>query len=816
MKKCLLMLSGIVMTAGMLFAQPPANDKCEGAVALTIYNSEAEAIPVDGDTRNTTDAAQDSIPVCSQNFYRDDVWYCVTGPAEVNESGYVVKVYFADLATDIDSFGIAVYASCDAIGTIFCGNIPEDDQVVVCLGPGEKVYIRVWSAFGGAGDWQAGWGTFRITAYNAEFVGSTNVTVLWGDQPGEGDFADGFNAWTTEGIECNGTGPENAVWEWTSSGFPFYIFGPYGGISPIKSRTVCNGSVIFDSGFKHFGETGVGGSGPCPWDSHEGALISPVIDLSAFTVAGISVLFNQSMQRFSGGQHFLDYSTDGGQTWTIIEINADKDYLSTNPETGEGYFNEELRVRLPGVSGEANLARGPDNLRIRFRFSGAAYWWVIDDVRIIETEANNLRLDQAFVTYQLPIQGVRNQGIPWMPQVDFMNVGAVTQTNVTLNAQVWDPMGNTIYNESVNFGVLEADSALVNENSTINVPFDIAALDTGTYTITYTLTSDSANLANDFNPLDNVITYEAFVDGDIFSTEHGPNGQVVGAAANWNDGVAHSFIFGNYYHTPVGSVREFLSATFGLANLDELQGVPIDFVLFKWNSGLEDELCQATEREIIAFATYIPEAGDGGTDGDSILTLEFERLVGMGPIILEDNTSYIVAILWNSPGDNGDLVVLVSDVVDYGQTIQQLGTFGTPHFAGMLAVPNDGMNDGVDIGTTTYNNAPKSARSIVPVARMNTDLLIAVKDPLPVNNIVKLYPNPAQDVVTLDLELERSFDRVDVQIVSLDGKVLSERTLYNVEKETTTLDVSRLPGGTYLAHVETEVGRRYLVFVVQR
>lgn len=802
MKKCLLVLSGALMWAGILIAQP-ANDKCSGAIELVYYDSEEEAVRVAGDTRNTTDAALDSIPVCSGNFYRDDVWYKFTAPADPPLTGIAVKVYFGEQTSDVDSFGIAVYRSCDkGAGNqpIVCANSPGDDQAVVCLNPNEEVYVRVWSQPGGANDWQTGWGTFEIAVFPRVLEVTENPIVLWSE-----DFDGGLGAFTPVGIACNGGVPgDSALWEWSNDGLPVYTFGPYGGIAPVKSQTLCNGSAIFDSGFLEFGTTGAAGSGPCPWSDHEGALESPIIDLTQFDVAGVSLLFNQSMQRFAGGEHFIDYSTDGGLNWTAIQINDEKDYLSTNPATGEGYHNEEFRVRIPGVENS-------DMFKFRFRFAGGAYWWVVDDVRIIETEAHNIRFDERFVSMQVPVQGVQGQGIPWSPQVDILNVGARAQTNVTMNAVVQDEQGTVLYDETMNFGTLEPDSGLVNLNSTIMEPFDIAAVGPGTYTVTYTVTQDSS----DFDPSDNTIVYEAYVDENNFSTERGATRTIVGAAGNWNDGVPHSFIYGNYYHTPAGSLREFKSGTFGLANTDELQGVTIGFVLFRWNEGLGDEVCQAGERDLIAFAEYTPGPGDGGTDGDTIISLEFENLVSAGPILLEDNTSYILAVQWDSPGDDGDLVMLAGDDYNYGQSIQQLVELGTPHFAGMLAVPDDGVNDGVDINTVTYGDG-LSGRSIVPVARMNTELVVAVEDPLPANNLVKLYPNPASEKITVDLELEQSFDRVELHIVTLEGKLLSKETLFNVEKEKKVLDVSMYPSGTYLAFISTEAGSRYVPFVVQR
>ncbi len=794
MKKCLLMLSGIVMTAGMLLAQP-LNDNCSGALPMNYANTEAEVVLVSGDTRGAT-RDEALLNLCSFTWTDDDVYFALTTPA-VLPAQIVIRTYFGTEANDVaEATGMAFYLSC-APGTSpkYCvnSNVPEDSHLEIfteCLEPNTTYYVRVWST-GEGPDFS---GTFRIGAY-ANAV-NTDV-VLWTE-----DFSNGLAGWTTFGT-CGGNPDSNlnAVFHYITNGIldKGAYSSPECGV--VGSNSWCNGAVGVDSDYDdNRGNEGAFGTGPCPTGTgSQYILVSPAIDHSDWNVAGLSVTWIQGLREFSS-DYFVGHRTFANGVWSDwknVQVNQEFVQNST-------HFTANIqRVFLGG-------AQEGDSLQIRFVYNANYYYWGIDDIKLIQAEANNLRLDNQFVSMQIPVQGVVGQGIPWTPQVDFKNAGAVTQSNVTLNARVMNEGGMTIYNQSVNFGNLPADSSLVNDVSTIPIPFDIATAP-GTYTITYTVTSDST----DFDPTDNTLTYQAFVDPDIFATDRGVTNSVVGAPGNWNDGVPHSFIFGNYYHTPAGALRKFKAGTFGLENLNELQGVEISFVLFEWTTGLADEICQATERTLLGFATYTPGANAGGADGDTIITLEFENLQTAGPIVLKDMTSYILAIQWDSPGDNGDLSVLTSDVYDYGQTIQQLGALGTPHFAGMLAVPDDGINDGIDINAVTYNDGG-SAQSIVPIARMETALLVAVKDPLPDNNIVKLYPNPAQDLVTLELELERAFDRVDIQIVNLEGKVISEKTLYDVETETTTLDVSDLPAGSYLAHVQTEVGRRYLVFIVQR
>ena len=42
--------------------------------------------------------------------------------------------------------------------------------------------------------------------------------IVWGDQPGQGDFDGGLNGWTAFTVECNGAPSEFNVWQWTEDG----------------------------------------------------------------------------------------------------------------------------------------------------------------------------------------------------------------------------------------------------------------------------------------------------------------------------------------------------------------------------------------------------------------------------------------------------------------------------------------------------------------------------------------------------------------------------------------------------------------------
>lgn len=208
------------------------------------------------------------------------------------------------------------------------------------------------------------------------------------------------------------------------------------------------------------------------------------------------------MQRFSGGEHWVDFSLDGGLTYQETQINTDKTQLtqaSTDP--ADGYYNEEFRVLLPG-------AENAENLRIRFRFRGGAYWWIIDDVKIIETEANNIRVQSNFFAIAPWAILPTNQIYPFGALADVANIGAANQTNVVLNHTVVNSDTQVeIYNEEIDYGTIPGNTTIENilNPKLIELP-PVPA----TYTGTYTVTQDQT----DFDSTDNTISFNYSVGGN--------------------------------------------------------------------------------------------------------------------------------------------------------------------------------------------------------------------------------------------------------------------------------------------------------------
>lgn len=67
----------------------------------------------------------------------------------------------------------------------------------------------------------------------------------------------------------------------------------------------------------------------------------------------------------------------------------------------------------------------------------------------------------------------------------------------------------------------------------------------------------------------------------------------------------------------------------------------------------------------------------------------------------------------------------------------------------------------------------------------------------------KVYPNPATYTVTISTQLSKP-SNVEIQIVSIDGKIVGTQTFSNQNDNfTETIDFSEFASGTYLLKIRT-------------
>jgi len=613
--------------------------------------------------------------------------------------------------------------------------------------------------------------------------------IVWGDQPGQGDFDGGLNDWTIRTITC-GNGPsEFELWRWSDEGL-----APNGACSfgEIFSPTKCNGAMIFESDFydSDGGECGEAvGIGPCP-SVQVGELISPSIDLTGSTAEAFSVRFYQDTRQFQSN-YWVGWSVDDGATWDSTLVNFD---ISPNDfNTIDGAVQ---KVPLTGVDNTVA------NLRVKFRYEGDYYYWIVDDVQIIEQESNNLRVNRNF--FAVPQNAITpiSQMEPIRFLADIENIGAATQTNVILNMDVQDADGVSVYTTDLDYGDVPGNTLVE------NIPFDDTYLPDamGTYFGRYEVNSDQ----DDTDSTNNFQEFAFIVSDTTFSKEFGATNLVFPNPDNWDQGAAHAAAYGNYFFVPSSKDADgnnlFVSSiSFGIGNADELVGNELAIVLYKWTEDTNnDGQAQPEEREFIDFNSYVIQ---GTEEPTNVVNIPFPE-AGSEPIMLEDNTSYLVMIQYTPPTANPTLDFLIpwSDFIDYGAMIFVNELEGTPRYAPLVGLAGDLTTE--DFGTFGFG------RNQVPVVRLNIGANTSNERVQVLKNQFVAFPNPTSGQLNLQLALEETAETARVRIFDMSGRLLLQQEFDNVRREQLSFNLGNFANGTYMVELTTDEGsgtRRVIV-----
>ncbi len=780
-----------------VFAQPPANDDCANAFPVTIGVDEASCIPVAGSTVGGT-ASTTPESVCSGSWYQDDIWFSFTTDAVVPEDGYTIKAYYGTETGDLGQAGMALYNGCnaDAIPLVCFSDAPGRVTIepYSCeYLPNHTYYVRIWSA----PDINTNSGALRLCVFNAPPPPPPPVDpdiILWGDMPGEGDFEGGLNGWTTfnDGVACSDTFD---LWRWVPIAAST---GNSCGNSTSSAPSYCNGGMAFNSDGYDSG-TGPcgGGGGECP-ASQNGELISPAIDVSSFGLQpgeGISLKFFQTTRQFNS-VYFIMYSNDDGATWIEKQINTEL-VQNDNPT------DEFKKVFLKFADLNAT------NFRVKFRYEANFYYWVVDDVQIIKTEAHNLQCaPNNFYAIAPNLVTPVSQVEPFSHLADIYNAGAVEQTNVNLHVSIVDDAtSNEVFTDDLPYDPIPGDSLV--ENLPMPGYFTPDGTTPTSYTATYTISADSM----DAFPNDNVQTYSFMTSDTVFAKEQGATGSFNPAATNWEGAnEAHSAAYGNYFYVVDGDNWYASSVSFMIGNGEDPQmvGRLLSVYLYSWDDDTnEDGDMDTNERTRVGFAIYEIQ---GTETEDDMITLSLNHYPNNepGPVDIESNQAYAVMVEYVTI-DQVDFIMRNSTALDYGAMVTRSELDGIPDGNGRYS-PLVGLND--DLESEPYGSVG-FGRNTVPVVRLNiAPPPDAVDNPLDVANSIKISPNPSNNTINLAVDLVEVQERVSIRIHDINGRLLLDQAFENLQHETLQFDVSKYASGAYFLHFVTNDGVRTERFIV--
>jgi len=432
------------------------------------------------------------------------------------------------------------------------------------------------------------------------------------------------------------TTPDNTICSQGSCGF---------GSLPIASLTQSNGFVIFDSNYwdDDDGMCGGGPSGPDP-APHTAWLTTESIDLSEY--ATLVLTFQQQFKHYSTTTTKVQISIDGG-AWTDIHTNSE-------------VFSPVVEWETINIT---TWAAGESDVRIRFLFTGAYYWWLLDDIVIYSPNPNDLMLEEPKYTYfEVAGQALDIfEDMPYdqypqvmIPQFHFSgigtNIGGNSQTLATLNVQVKKNGVNSVYNSTTNpVTIIPGASPLLSLSTAFTSPTDIAD-----YFIYYNL----AQLQTDDNALNNFDTLDYSITPYSYARDEGPMVDKFIPAAAYN-GQPHQV--GNIFEAQASGL-EFHSISAALAE-ETTVGSEVFGIVYN----LDLVTVMGTTNPYTVNAADINSVGE-----EKMITLDFPE-----PLILDNDSLYLVMV-GNYGGD--DLL----RVARSGVAIEQVSLVKYPQVNGLF------------------------------------------------------------------------------------------------------------------------------------
>ena len=601
-----------------------------------------------------------------------------------------------------------------------------------------------------------------------------------------------MNGWSAVTISCNGAPSEAATWRYEEDGISEGGFGD--GIT--AGPSFCNGAMGFNSDFlDNDGDPTLdannnvvnAGNGPCA-APQIGELISPIIDISGSDVAGVSVEFFQAARTFTNTIYRVEYSIDGGENFLFAaDVNTEllANEVSTEPKQ---------TIPLPDAAGSSQLV-------VRFTMLGNYYFWMIDDVKIVEREANNLRVNENFFATAPNVRVPRSQIDPIHFLADIQNIGATTQENTTLNMTVTnDETGEVVFTDDLDYGSITADSIAENELfASTFTPDDVVANYTGVYTV-------SSSTGEDVDLSDNSRTINFSVTENEFANEDGTNLGNFGIPEE-NIAQTPTLSVGNYFYLPNGNGWKVSGFGIGISNASDVGGLEVGVRMFRWtdidadsdDSGFPE--AAPNEREFIGFADYEILGNELITDVNIIESEDiFNQDGDDAPILLDDDGHYLVMMTMDAEVRFAATLDLFDSYLAMNLATTQAGD---PRYWSFFGASSD-------IFETVYD----AFVNVVPVVRMfiepeNASSVVE----LSADNLVTVGPNPAKESVNIGMEFTKSFDQVNVMITDATGRVVLMNDLENIQSHQMRVDVSNLMAGVFFVNINTPDGVRTTKFI---
>lgn len=577
--------------------------------------------------------------------------------------------------------------------------------------------------------------------------------ILWGDAPDEGQFAGGIGNWTTSHSFC-ASPPGVSDWRWNELGTV-----AEGGLvledPTINSPSVANGAMLFlyntEYDTRHW---------------YHSELISPVIDLSETStklyLRYYELVANLNACNSLSPPTYIEISIDGGSTWEYA--------MDANPTLGqqEVYNGERLLVLPNEVSGESDV-------KIKFVFNGDYFFWVVDDVAIVERPDFDLKLDETFFSVPPNAMTPKSQLVPLNFITSYGNYGLATAENIRVSIELTDTLEQVTYlKDSLYRETLAADSVV--ETVFFQTAYQLPE-ETRDYHGRYRVKSTQ----DEALPADNELTFKFSVTDTIFAKEFGRSRFIAPAGGS-------KFAYGNCFYMPNGDGWFAAKISFGMRRPTggELLNKYVSVELYRWfgEPSNDDDVITTDEIEQVGIG-YYTITGNESQD----VRIEVPLTAFTGDLELKDDSWYLALVRYDY-NTTEKFYINANDRIDYYPNYEMGLNIGAPNYS---TVVQFGSNDyyGLDRFSFGFH--------IVPTVRLHiTDRIDDVRDNTLILQSLQIAPNPVKDFVTVSFVVPTPLSEVTIRCMDVTGNVVVTQYFEEIHGAfTTDFGLKDLPVGIY-------------------
>jgi len=583
---------------------------------------------------------------------------------------------------------------------------------------------------------------FEMSPFNES---SANVKPNLSNQKSTPIWSDDFSDPSTWEIGSNGQGTF-VIGTNTDPGISSAV--DYMGGMETAGTSASNGFAFFN-GVQHLLNADI--------DPQDTWVTSDTIDLSGTSSAFLSLTFNQRYRAFNYDQTFVEFSEDGGASWTAFSADVNID-AATNGDP----IQNNLAILLPVTNSALSM--------IRFRWIndsdndqyGSGYGWMVDDVELYEPYDNELSIEKLYTHdiynawdfYETPLSQVQSTTIFAI----IKNNGSVSQTQDL----AVDISGAGTSSTSVSFTVEPGTTDTVIYDTGF-VPSDI-----GVYTITATLPEDS--LASN-----NSLSEDFEITQHLYGHNHPLGSSVIDFTQEGLIGVGNQFVL------EANELVKGLDVYFAGGTTS---GLEVEVLVYEVMTNIQDQA-----------NLFIGGAIDGlyvlpsPAPTNSPVTIPLEDINGEIGINLEAGKVYMALVSTYQSADENMAIKRSSKGDDDFSTVC-FGPFGQD-------------------GAENYFNGWGWS----PAVKLNFEPTIGIAENDSEVHVGTIFPNPVTSESVINVNADNALN-VEICVFDLSGKKLNTNSFYlNEGSNEVSIDSSNLSSGVYkvvISNEETTVTRMFV------